>query len=498
MHIISPQQVAEALDCQAEGAQRLRDLLVEAGRTDADTVEAALLEPNSSTGKQIYEMIIELGLVKSQELDIAIEAKRDSDKRIGQLLELSPKQLAPALRKQRHMRREATVESTTATATIPAARATGSSGTPANKTTVSSHRRGDQTVKVNTTRMDNLVNMVGELVIAQQMVVQDPSIQSLKEQRIQRNLTHAGKIIRDLQEVAMSLRMVTVKGTFQKMARLVRDLATKSGKRIQFHMEGEDTELDRNVVEEIGDPLVHMIRNACDHGIETIQERRAAKKTDAGNLTLRAYHQGGSIVIEVQDDGRGLNRDRILQKAIERGIYTPDRDPAEIPDSEVYNLVFLPGFSTAEKVTDVSGRGVGMDVVRRNIEALRGHAEIKSTLGKGSTFVLRLPLTMAIIDGMVVFVGSQRYVIPHLTIEQSYRPTPQELHSVTERGEMASVRGSLLPIYRLNRVFGLHDGCDDITEALLIVLESNILGDGRIALIIDVSGLVSEATKLAA
>lgn len=243
MHIISPQQVAEALDRQAEGARRLRDLLVEVGHTDADTVEAALLEPNSSTGKQIYEMIIELGLVKSQELDTAIEAKRDSDKRIGQLLELSSKQLAPALRKQRQMRREANVESTTVTATIPTTRPTGSSSTGANKATASSHRRGDQTVKVNTTRMDILVNMVGELVIAQQMVVQDPSIQALKAQRIQRNLTHAGKIIRDLQEVAMSLRMVTVKGTFQKMSRLVRDLAKKSGKRIQFHMEGEDTEL---------------------------------------------------------------------------------------------------------------------------------------------------------------------------------------------------------------------------------------------------------------
>lgn len=394
-----------------------------------------------------------------------------------------------------------------------------------------STRRVDQTIKVNTGRLDSLVDMVGELVIAQQMVVQDPAVCGLDLQRTQRNLAQVGKIIRDLQEVAMSLRMVTLRSTFQKMARLVRDVSLKAGKNINFHMEGEDTELDRNVVDEIGDPLVHMVRNACDHGIEAAGDRRAAGKPEAGNVTLRAFHKGGSIIIEIEDDGRGLNRDRILKKAIERGIYPADRDPKEISDTEAFNLIFLPGFSTADKVTDISGRGVGMDVVRRNIEALRGKVEIRSVHGAGSTFMMRLPLTMAIIDGMVVRVGSQRYVIPTLAIEQSFRPTPKQLTTIVGRGEAALVRGSLLPIYRLGRLFELDGAGSSFDETLLVVLEPNnnrcclmvdeilgqqqvvikslgsgvqslrgvsggaILGDGRVALILDVAGLFAEATR---
>jgi two-component system chemotaxis sensor kinase CheA len=391
--------------------------------------------------------------------------------------------------------------------------------------------KADITVKVNNTRLDTLVTMVGELVIAQQMVLQDDNITEIKDQRFQRNLVHTGKIIRDLQEVAMSLRMVTVKGTFQKMARLVRDVSLRAGKKIQFHMEGEETELDRTVVDEIGDPLVHIIRNACDHGVETPEDRVAAGKSETGNLTLRAYHQGGSIMIELQDDGQGLDRDRILKKAVDQGLIAADRDPASIPDSEAFNLIMLPGFSTAEKVTDISGRGVGMDVVRRNIEALRGTLEIDSVRGQGTKFRMALPLTMAIIDGMVVQVGEQRYVIPTLAIERSYRPTHDDLHTVAGRGEMAAVRGALLPIYRLNRLFDLSGAVEDLTEGLLIVLERGesrcclvvdqilgqqqvvikslgqgikhqpgvsggaILGDGRVALIIDVGGLIDQATR---
>ncbi len=402
---------------------------------------------------------------------------------------------------------------------------------PAAEANATKKKPADASVKVNTGRLDNLVTMVGELVIAQQMVIQDPSVKLIDDQRFQRNMSQAAKIIRDLQEVAMSLRMVTLKGTFQKMARLVRDVSAKANKSVQFVMEGEDTELDRTVVEEIGDPLVHMIRNSCDHGIESAEDRVKVGKPPMGTLTLRAYHQGGSIIIEIQDDGKGLDRERILAKAIEKGIYTPERDLKEIPDSEVFNLIMLPGFSTAPKVTDISGRGVGMDVVRRNIEALRGKIEIHSVAGKGSTFKLSLPLTMAIIDGMIVRVGTQRYVVPTLAIEQSFRPTPDQIHTVAGQGEMALVRGSLLPIYRLNRIFDLNEGTTDVCEGLLIVLESNgtrccmlideiigqqqvvikrlgqgieplrgtsggaILGDGRVALIIDVSGLLSEATQ---
>jgi two-component system chemotaxis sensor kinase CheA len=396
------------------------------------------------------------------------------------------------------------------------------------------NRRVDQTVKVSTTRMDGLVDMVGELVIAQLMVTQDPSIAATEDQRLRRHLAHMGKIVRDLQEVAMSLRMVTLRQTFQKMRRLVRDVAAKAGKTIELSIEGEDVELDRNVVEEIGDPLVHMIRNACDHGVEPADERIRAGKPGTGHVTLRAFHKGGSIVIEIEDDGRGLSRDRILAKCLERNLIDDSRRPEDIPDHEVYNFIFLPGFSTAEKITDISGRGVGMDVVRRNIEALRGSVEIRSTPGRGSVFSMRLPLTMAIIDGMVVRVGSQRYVIPTLSIEQSFRPRPDQLSSVLGRGEMVEVREKLLPIHRLNRMFDLREGAQSLDEGLLLVLEAGgrraavlvdeilgqqqvvikrlgdgtvpthgvsggaILGDGRVALILDPNAMVEGVVAAAA
>ncbi|MEE8155908.1 MAG: chemotaxis protein CheA, partial [Phycisphaerales bacterium] len=542
MHIVSPEEVDQALSRQAQGASRLRDVLIKAGLTDIDVLEADIVNPKSTNGQLVCQMLVELDLVSAEQLSAAIEAKKDSDKRLGQLLDVSPKQLAPALREQRRLDRESSGESEASPAELttagPPAASAGTRGSAGQvverKPSGQAQRRTDPTVKVNMTRMDSLVDMVGELVIAQQMVIQDPTIEGISEQRCQRNLTHVGKIIRNLQEVAMSLRMVTLKGTFQKMARLVRDVAAKAGKTIKLHIEGEETELDRTVVDEIADPLVHMIRNACHHGIETAEKRRAAGKPETGNLTLRVFHQGGSIVIEIEDDGQGLDRDAILKKAIERGLYSPDRKVSDIPDSEIYNLIFLPGFTTAEEVTDISGRGVGMDVVRRNIHALRGKTEIRSMPGAGSTFVLRLPLTMAIIDGMIVRVGSQRYVIPTLSIEQSFQPTPNQLNSVIGRGELVSIRGSLLPVYRLNRIFNLNEGIDDPTESLLVVLESDhsrccllvdeiigqqqvvikslgqglskvqgvsggaILGDGRVALILDVRGLVAEATKMAA
>ncbi|MHC4974974.1 MAG: Hpt domain-containing protein [Planctomycetota bacterium] len=536
--LATSEQIDEALDSKHANAGLLHDLLAQAGLENAAAIEEAFANGDRSA-VAFREMLLGMGVINEDQLEEAIEAKKKSGQKLGRLLGLSPEALIKTMREQRQQMRDASggqsaprVRAVGVTESPPARQATAeeqaSTGMAIKQ---GKNARANQTVKVNTARMDGLVDMVGELVIAHQMVVQDDTIQAVNEQRTQRNLTHVGKIIRDLQEVAMSLRMVTVKSTFQRMARLVRDLSSKSGKDIRFVMEGEDTELDRNVVEEIADPLVHMIRNACDHGLEPPDERNAAGKHDTGTLTLRAFHQSGSIVIEVEDDGRGLSREKILSKAVEKGLVPQDKDLSEISDYEVYNMIFLPGFSTADKITDVSGRGVGMDVVRRNIEALRGKAEIRSTPGRGSTFVMRLPLTMAIIDGMVVRVGSQRYVVPTLAIEQSYRPTADEIHTVVGRGEMARVRGSLLPIYRLNKVFGLSEGIDDLQEALLLVLEANdsrcslvvdeilgqqqvvikslghgiksirgvsggaILGDGKVAPIVDVAGLVSEATK---
>ncbi|HHI79331.1 MAG TPA: chemotaxis protein CheA [Planctomycetes bacterium] len=388
----------------------------------------------------------------------------------------------------------------------------------------------DTSIKVSTRRLDRLIDMVGELVIAQSMINQDPQIQSIRTQRFTRNLGQVSKITRDLQEAAMSLRMVTLKATFQKMVRLVRDVAGKAHKQVHLEIHGEDTELDRTVVEEIGDPLVHMIRNAVDHGIETPEERIAAGKDPTGTLTLSAYHQGGSIVIEIQDDGRGLDKEKILAKAQERNCLPPGTKISELRDQQIFNMVFLPGFSTADKVTDISGRGVGMDVVRKNIEALRGKVEINSKKGEGTTFFMRLPLTLAIIDGMVVRIGKERYVIPTLAIIQSFQAKPEHIQSVMEKGETVKVQGQILPLIRLKDLFELREGVEDPFEGLLINVEANnkracllvdeilgqqqvvikslgkgtkpiqgvtggaILGDGKVALILDISGILEAAS----
>ena len=254
----------------------------------------------------------------------------------------------------------------------------------------------EATVRVGTGRLDSLIDAVGELVIAQSMVAQDSVVTDGENQQLSRNVSHAGKIVRELQDVSMSLRMVPLKATFGKMARLVRDLARKAGKKVNFVTEGEDTEIDRNMVEVLSDPLVHMMRNAVDHGIEMPERRAEAGKDPAGTVRLRAYHSAGNIVIELQDDGKGLDREKILAKAIERGLINPGDD---LSDAEAFGLIFQAGFSTAEKVTDVSGRGVGMDVVKNGIESLRGRIDIESAPGQGSTFTIQMPLTMAIAAG---------------------------------------------------------------------------------------------------
>lgn len=389
--------------------------------------------------------------------------------------------------------------------------------------------RTESFVKVGTRRLDSLVDMVGELVIAQQMLAQEPALEAVESEDLSRKLGHVAKITRDLQEGAMSLRMVTLKATFQKMARLVRDVAGKSKKDVKLRLVGEDTELDRNVVEQIGDPLVHLIRNSIDHGLESSEDRVAAGKSAQGTLELSSYHQGGSIVIDVRDDGKGLDCDRILAKATERGLVPEGTTREEIGDEEIHKMIFQAGFSTAAQVSDISGRGVGMDVVRKNIESMRGKVEIKSEQGVGSTFTLRLPLTLAIIDGMVVRVGGRRYILPTLSIEQSFQPLEEDLHSVAGEGQVVDVRGSLLPVHKVKNIFGLFDGTDEVRGGILILLESNgqracflvdeiigqqqvviknlgkglpamqgvsggaILGDGLVALILDVDGLLAAA-----
>ncbi|MCX7404106.1 MAG: chemotaxis protein CheA, partial [Planctomycetia bacterium] len=378
-------------------------------------------------------------------------------------------------------------------------------------------------VRVDTLKLDGLIDLVGELVIAQSMVVQNPDLKNITSEHLSRSLGQLRGITSDLQRTAMSLRMVPIRNTFQKMARLVRDLATQQGKEIHLVLDGEDTELDRNIVEELSDPLIHMIRNSADHGIEATDRRIADGKPRAGTITLRAFHQGGFIVIQIQDDGKGLVPDRILAKALERGLVKPD---SSLDEQAIFELIFAPGFSTAEQITDVSGRGVGMDVVRRNIEKMRGKIEIQSVAGAGTTFTLFVPLTLAIIEGLLVGVDDQRYIIPTLSVRESFRPLPGMVTTVHGRGEMVHVRGRLIPMLRLGEYLHTSVNAVDPTQGIVVVVEAGqdsrcllvdeligkqevvikslgeifhnqtafagaaILGDGRVGLILDIHALV--------
>lgn len=337
----------------------------------------------------------------------------------------------------------------------------------------------DEKIKVSTRRLDNLINMAGELVIAQLMVTEGVSKHLTVEHELVREVVHQSKIVRELQELSMSMRMVPIHGVFQKMARLVRDLSRKEGKNIAFTTLGEETELDRSIVDKIADPLVHMVRNSVDHGIEPQEERTKVGKSPSGRIELRAFHEAGNVVIEIEDDGRGLDRERILKKAIDNGIVTADQ---KLSDEEILKLVFHAGLSTARKVTSVSGRGVGMDVVKKNVESLQGKIDISSTPGKGTIFTIRMPLTLAIIDGQIVKVGSNRYIIPINSIVCSLRPSTEQFSSVQSRGEMVMVHGELLLLVRLYKLFNVVPTTEDPTESLLVVVEE---GKNKCCLLVD-------------
>lgn len=325
-----------------------------------------------------------------------------------------------------------------------------------------------ETVKVDLERVDQMVEMIGELIIVESMVVHAPEITSVSSLRLRRHLSQLSKISRDLQDIGMRMRMVPVKGVFQKMARLVRELSRKTGKKVSLAVSGETTEMDRSMVERIEDPLVHMIRNSCDHGIESPDERIKAGKRPEATVRLSAYHEGGSIVIEISDDGRGLHKEKILKKAITQKLI---HEGENLSENEIHNLIFMPGFSTASQVTEISGRGVGMDVVKRNVEAMRGRVTIASTFGSGTTFRLMLPLTLAIIDGMLVACGQERYILPSLSIVESLKPTKAMISTFAQKDELLNVRGEMLPLLRLSRLFNVADAQIDATQALAVVVE---------------------------
>ena len=381
----------------------------------------------------------------------------------------------------------------------------------------------DSTVRVSTKRLDKLVDMVGEIVIAHSMIAQDEIVSDSQNHALLKKVTQTGKIVRELQDLSMSMRMIPLKATFQKMARLVRDVGRKVGKNVNLITEGDDTEIDRNLVDFINDPLVHMVRNSVDHGIESPEEREKLGKPPIGTIKLSAYHSAGNVVVEISDDGKGLNKDLILQKAIERNLVEKGKS---LSNKEIYNLIFEPGFSTAQTVTDVSGRGVGMDVVRKNIETLRGQVEINSETGKGSVFKINLPLTLAIIDGMVIRVANETYVLPTESIVRSIKPEPKDISTVFDEGKVLSIQGKLIPLFRLSNLYDIKLKDDDNEQSLVVIIEDDttragiiideligrqqvvvkslgetmkgipgisggaIMPNGRVGLIVDVGGLI--------
>jgi two-component system chemotaxis sensor kinase CheA len=387
-----------------------------------------------------------------------------------------------------------------------------------------SDAEAETSIRVGVDKVDQLINLVGELVITHAMLAQ--TVAGLDPQLHEKLLGGIAQLERnshDLQESVMSIRMLPIGSVFSRFPRLVRDLSQKLGKQVELNLVGETTELDKGLIEHLADPLTHLVRNSLDHGLESPEQRVAAGKPAKGTLTLQAAHQGGSIVVEVIDDGAGLNRQRIVAKARERGLAVDD----EAPDAQIWPLIFAPGFSTAAQVTDVSGRGVGMDVVKRNIESLGGRVEISSQQGLGSRITIRLPLTLAILDGLSIGVGEQTFILPLNAIIESFQPLPQQISSVAERGQVVHARGDYLPLLALHQLFHIAprttDPCQGIVvtvdvdggkvalfvDALLgqhqVVVKSlernyrkvrgvsgaTIMGDGRVALILDAAALVA-------
>jgi len=384
------------------------------------------------------------------------------------------------------------------------------------------------TVKVQTKKLDDVVDMVGELAIALTILGEDPVLRRVADDRVTRRLAHVKRITSDLQRDTMAMRMVPIRQTFQKMARLVRDLSHRFSKPCNLTLAGEETELDRKVVELITDPLMHMMRNAVDHGLEPAAERIALGKPPTAELRLTASHRGGFVVVDIADDGRGLDTERILQTAIARGLV--ERGAALAP-ADIHALIFQPGFSTADRVTELSGRGVGMDVVRRNIDVLRGRIDVQTARGVGTTFSIQLPLTLAIVDGIVLAVGSDRFVIPTFAVRESFRPLPKQVQTMQGRAAFVQVRDQLFPLLRLADVLGVQDARREIADGTVIICHDNgrsvalavdellgkqevvvkglgemfrtvrgiaggaILGDGRIGLILDTGGLLALVAK---
>jgi len=400
------------------------------------------------------------------------------------------------------------------------------------------HHPEERSIRVDTSKLDHLMNMVGELVIAQTLVANNPHLTAIQDPRLLSDLALVNRIAGEVQRATTSMRMVPIGTQFQKTARVVRDLARQMGKQIELRTSGEDTELDKTIAEALSGPLLHMVRNSVDHGIETPEERSLTAKDPVAQIRLAAYHKGAQIVVEVADDGRGMDPQKILAKAVDRGLVQRE---SELSESAIYELIFEPGFSTADKLTELSGRGVGLDVVLRHVQQLRGHIDIESEVGAGTTFFLRLPLTLGVMDSLVVGVGGTRYILPLYSVSEIFCPAASQIaHLGRQNGrqndrdtaEAVTLRGEALPVVRLHRRFNIAPRTEELTEGVLLVTEAHgrrfclfvdemvgkqeivikslgeifrelaglmgcaILSDGQVGLILDVEGLFGAEASL--
>lgn len=481
----------------------INDILEFAGHKGNITVEeigendlAAFLRNNADTGsnrvKQLGELLVEDGLVQKSDLE---EALAKQQRPIGEILvedkKITRDQLQEALNRQESQGVKRT------------------------------------SIKVNSSKLDALVDLVGELVISHSLVMQSPILKQNSDAYLAANASQLGKVIGEMQDQIMALRMIPISDNFNRANRIIRDVCAQLKKQVKLTVFGEDTEIDKNIADDLNEVLVHILRNAVDHGIETPKERQRAGKPESGRVQLVAYPQGGNIIIEIKDDGRGLDKEKIIAQAKDRGI---DVDPDN--DAQLFRLIFDPGFSTAKEVTNLSGRGVGLDVAKKRLEAIRGKIEVFSELGKGTTFKVTLQPTLAIIDGMVFRVGDERLIIPTLAIEESLRPAQDQIIEVENNSEAVMIRGKVYPLIRLHELFSIETNSTNPWESLVMVAKSHgrtcvilideligqqqvvikslgerfknlktvsggaILGDGRVGLILDLDGLLDSGTQL--
>ncbi|MGD9848784.1 MAG: chemotaxis protein CheA [Desulfuromonas sp.] len=434
-----------AVDALKEGLSNLgaqgKDLIEE--------LELHLAALKALPAPRLGEVLVERGMVQAEDVEEALASQK---KPLGDVLvglgKVSPDQVSEALKTQSEVRRPVTAPQKKASRPVASKR---------------------QDIRVDLEKLDNLINLIGELVIAENMLIHNPDLEGLELESFGKAAQQMGKLVRELQEMAMIIRMVPVSGLFRRMIRLVHDLSVKSGKKVDLKLIGEETEVDKTVIETITDPLVHILRNSMDHGLEPPEERRAAGKSETGTIRLSACHEEGEVWITLEDDGRGLNREKIVAKAIKNGLI--EGDGSDLPDKMVYNLIFQPGFSTAEKITDISGRGVGMDVVKQNLEKIKGKVNVSSVPGKGTTIKLRIPLTLAIIDGMLVRVGDSKCIVPILAIKEAFRPQPEAITITPDNEELVRVREHFFPVVRLHELLSAEPDHHDLVDGILVVLE---------------------------